>query len=73
MSTQAQPMLTIEQLAQAYKEIQNQLSNAQSQFTALKTELNQTKQALHNAQVKLTAQDTAANNAAQAGIQPSYG
>ena len=70
MSTQAQPMLTIEQLAQAYKEIQNQLSNAQSQFTALKTELNQTKQALHNAQVKLTAQDTASNNAAQAGLQP---
>ena len=69
MSTQAQPVLNIEQLAQAYEEIQNQLSNAKSQFTALKTELDQTKQAQRNSQVKLTAQHMASNNAAQAGIQ----
>ena len=44
---------TLEQLTLAYNEIQSQLSNAQTEFSALKGELDKTKQALQTAQMQL--------------------
>ena len=55
---------SLEQLAQAYNDLQSKLLSAEAGFKALKDELDQTKQSLQVAQVKLAAQDM--NNTANA-------
>ena len=57
-TTQAPSLPTLEQLAQAYTDIQAQLNNARSEFDALKSELSHTKQELHVAQSKLALKDS---------------
>ena len=57
MASQAKATPTLEQLAQAYSDIQAQLANAQSEFNTLKVELVHTKQALATAQIQLAAKD----------------
>ena len=60
MASSGQPTKspTLEQLGQAYSDMQLQLNNAKTQFDALKSELEQTKQALHLAQTQLAAKDS---------------
>ena len=52
---------TLEQHTLAYNEIQSQLSNAQTEFSALKGELDKTKQALQTAQMQLAVMDSNTN------------
>ena len=49
---------TLEQLAQAYSDMQNQLTHAKTQFDALKSELEQTRQALQVAQTQLLSKES---------------
>ena len=61
MASQGQPTPpSLEQLAQAYSDIQRQLTSAKSEFDALKSELEQTKQALNTAQTQLAMRDSTA-------------